>query len=266
MSSRLLIVPAAGLGTRLGVPGPKALTPVNGRPMLDWLADLYEPYVDFTVVVAHPSFAADVEGWADDRGLTEVTLQPSPTGMLDAILLGASAVARLMPDVIWITWCDQVGVLPATVKRLAEVTSVDPPPALVLPTVALRDPYVHLTRAADGRITGVLHRREGDAMPAEGESDMGLFSVSRSAFERDLREYARSLTAGTGTGERNFLPFIPWLAARRPVVTFPCTDPMEAVGINTPEDLQAVETWLRDRALRASRASAASEPRERSGE
>ena len=52
---------------------------------------------------------------------------------------------------------------------------------------------------------------------------------------------------GRGTGERNFLPFIPWLAGRKPVVTFPCTDPMEALGINTPEDLQQVEAWLRSR-------------------
>ena len=84
-------------------------------------------------------------------------------------------------------------------------------------------------------------------MPAEGESDMGLFSLSRQAFERDLRAYARELTRGAATGERNFLPFIPWLAARDTVVTFPCTDPMEAVGVNTPDELQAVETWLRSR-------------------
>jgi len=247
MSSRLLVIPAAGLGMRLGAPGPKALTLVRGRPMLDWLADLYEPYVEYTVVVAHPSFAAEIERWTDDRGAAEVVQQKAPTGMLDAILLGASAVARLMPDVIWITWCDQVGVLPETVAHLAEAASMAPQPALVFPSVMRRDPYIHFARDASGRITGVLHRREGDAMPAEGESDMGLFSLSREAFERDLQEYARVVTPGHATGERNFLPFIPWLAARKPVVTFPCTDPMEAVGINTPEELQAVEAWLRRR-------------------
>jgi len=52
---------------------------------------------------------------------------------------------------------------------------------------------------------------------------------------------------GTTTGERNFLPFVPWLAQRRLVATFPCTDPMEAVGINTPDELRQVEAWLRSR-------------------
>ena len=54
--------------------------------------------------------------------------------------------------------------------------------------------------------------------------------------------------AAAGTGERNFLPFIPWIAARAPVVTFPCTDEREAIGVNTPEELALVEEYLKERA------------------
>jgi bifunctional UDP-N-acetylglucosamine pyrophosphorylase/glucosamine-1-phosphate N-acetyltransferase len=245
--SRLLVIPAAGLGTRLRSSRPKALVPINGRPMLDHLADLYAAYVDYSVIVAHPSFAEQVEAWADEAGYCEVVLQPSPTGMLDAILLAAPAVMRLRPDSIWITWCDQVGVLPETVRHLADVSSPEPPPALAFPTVDRKHPYIHFPRDADGRIASVLHRREGDPMPDEGESDIGLFALSRAAFDRDLHEYASEVAPGRSTGERNFLPFIPWLSRRQPIVTFPCTDPMEAVGINTPEELQQVEEWLRRR-------------------
>lgn len=215
--------------------------------MLDHLIDLYADYVDYTVVIAHPSFAGEVEAWADEAGYSEVVRQPSPTGMLDAILLAAPVVARLRPDAIWITWCDQVGVLPATVARLADASSGEPPPALAFPTVRRRDPYVHFARDAEGRIVDVRHRREGDVMPGEGESDMGLFSLSRSAFDHDLHQYASEVVPGQSTGERNFLPFIAWLSSRAAVVTFPCTDPMEAVGINTPEELRQVEAWLQTR-------------------
>ena len=244
---RLLIIPAAGRGSRLGGATPKPLVHVNGKPMLEHLADLYDPFVDGLVVVAHPSFAADIETWGRARGNVTVAMQLWPTGMLDAIMAAAPAIAHYRPDNVWITWADQVGVLPETVRRLEAAEAGDPAPALVLPTVARPDPYIHFPRDAAGRICGLRQRREGDDMPAEGESDMGLFAMPFATFEGDLGDFARDVPAGTGTGERNFLPFVPWLAQRKTVVTFPCTDPGEAVGINTPEDLQQVEAWLRTR-------------------
>jgi bifunctional UDP-N-acetylglucosamine pyrophosphorylase/glucosamine-1-phosphate N-acetyltransferase len=150
-------------------------------------------------------------------------------------------------DRVWIVWCDQVGILPDTLVRLARAELADAP-ALTFPLVRQADPYIHFPRAEDGQIAGVLQRREDDAMPPEGDSDMGIFSLSMAAYADRLPEYATSVTVGAGTGERNFLPFIPWLAAREPVVAVACTDPSEARGINTPEDLAAVEAWLQRRA------------------
>ena len=46
ISTRVLIVPAAGRGQRLGSSVPKVLVPVNGRPMLHHLLDLYAPLSD----------------------------------------------------------------------------------------------------------------------------------------------------------------------------------------------------------------------------
>jgi bifunctional N-acetylglucosamine-1-phosphate-uridyltransferase/glucosamine-1-phosphate-acetyltransferase GlmU-like protein len=247
MTDRLLIIPAAGLGSRLGASQPKPLVHVNGRSMLDHLADRYQPFTDRTVVIAHPAFGDRVRAWGDRRGNVSVTEQAAPTGMLDAILLAEPLVVRFAPREVWITWADQIGVLPQTLARLANVMALTPPPALALPTVRRRDPYTHFDRDAEGRLRRFLQRREGDAMPAEGESDMGVFAMTRETFERDLQDYARDVPLGSATGERNFVPFTAWLAQRKPVETFPCTDPMEAIGINTPEDLQQVKAWLRAR-------------------
>jgi bifunctional UDP-N-acetylglucosamine pyrophosphorylase/glucosamine-1-phosphate N-acetyltransferase len=245
--TRLLIVPAAGRGSRLGAGRPKPLVHVDGRSMLDHLADLYRPHVDHMVVIAHPAFASEIAAWADAQGNASIATQAEPTGMLDAILLASRTVRDRAPDAVWITWADQIGVLPATARRLADLCAQPPMPALVLPTVLRSDPYTHFERDAAGRLSRFLQRREGDVMPARGESDMGLFALARHTFEADLAEYAGSAVPSAGTGERNFVPFVPWLAQRRHVVTFPCTDPREAVGINTPEELQAVEAWLRTR-------------------
>jgi bifunctional N-acetylglucosamine-1-phosphate-uridyltransferase/glucosamine-1-phosphate-acetyltransferase GlmU-like protein len=136
-----------------------------------------------------------------------------------------------------------VAVHPKTIQRLARRTAQDDT-ALVMPTVTCADPYIHLERDASQRIVRVLHRREGDVMPPVGESDMGLFAMSAQAFTEWLPRYADVVVAGTRTGERNFLPFIAWTDQRARVETFPCEDPIEAVGINTPDDLARVERYL----------------------
>ncbi len=247
--TRVLVIPAAGVGSRLGGPLPKVLVAVAGVPMIDRLLALYNDVVSRAVLVLHPSSAETVERHVASATLpVECVTQRSPTGMLDAIMLARDLVLRTRPSGVWITWCDQAGVDPRTIARLAGETERHPEAALVMPTVTAADPYIHLERK-DGRIVRVLHRREGDAMPPVGESDMGLFALSMRAYRDLLPHFAAEVEKGGGTGERNFLPFIPWAGAHgEAVVTFPATDPREAIGVNTPDDLARVEAYLRSRA------------------
>ena len=76
---------------------------------------------------------------------------------------------------------------------------------------------------------------------------MGVFSLSARAYFELLPEFARLERAGAATGERNFLPFLPWAAGRGRLVTFRCQDPREAIGVNTPDDRVQVEAFLRER-------------------
>ena len=85
-------------------------------------------------------------------------------------------------------------------------------------------------------------------MPPVGESDMGLFSLSPEAFFKWLPRFGAEGVSRLATRERNFLPFIPWMAQRgHRVLTFPCTNEMEALGINTPDDRLRIEQYLRER-------------------
>jgi bifunctional N-acetylglucosamine-1-phosphate-uridyltransferase/glucosamine-1-phosphate-acetyltransferase GlmU-like protein len=240
---RLLVIPAAGLGSRLGGTIPKLLVPVNGRPMIEHLLDLYAGIAERAAVVVHPSARAAVDRALGKR--VDLLVQQQPTGMLDAILAARPAVERYRPRRILITWCDQIGIQPATVKRLHDAAQGSAAAPLVMPTCVRPDPYIHLERDGSGRIVRVLHRREGDAMPPEGESDAGVFDLSLGAYLDHLLEYERDVERGSATGERNFLPFVPWLSARAIVRTVRCTDPAEAIGVNTPGELQAVEAYLR---------------------
>jgi bifunctional UDP-N-acetylglucosamine pyrophosphorylase/glucosamine-1-phosphate N-acetyltransferase len=239
---RVLVIPAAGRGSRLGVDGPKVLAPVAGRPMLDWLLELYAGRVGGVTLVVQPGARAAVERAARRHPVRVTTaVQAAPTGMLDAVRIGVEAAGADAGTRVWITWCDQVAVHPRTLDRLA---ALEEGTALTLPVVLQSPPYIHLERDSGGRIVAVRQRREGDAMPDVGESDMGVFSLSPHAAWARLDEFAAGASVSVSSGERNFLPFIPWLAGREEVRTFWATDPTEALGVNTPDDRDRVEAYL----------------------
>src|SRR6185436_16800872 len=113
---RVVVVPAAGTGSRLQSSLPKVLHPVAGRPMLAHLAALYRPWIDRWHLVVRPvdreAVAATCHAVGLDAALHE---QAAPTGMLDAVLRPHAAIAAERPDEVWITWCDQVALRPATI-------------------------------------------------------------------------------------------------------------------------------------------------------
>ena len=216
--------------------------------MLAHLAALYRPWIDRWYLVARPQDREAIAAACRDLDLpADVHVQPSPIGMLDAVLRPLEAIAAAPPDTVWITWCDQVAIRPATLARVAAAQDTTPMPAVTLPTSVQAEPYIHLARDGAGRITQVLHRREGDAMPARGETDAGLFALSGDAYLRDLPRYAGEPAAlGARTGERNFLPILAWFEGRGGVAAVPCGED-ETMGVNTPADLARVERDLSQR-------------------
>jgi bifunctional UDP-N-acetylglucosamine pyrophosphorylase/glucosamine-1-phosphate N-acetyltransferase len=245
---RVLVLPAAGTGSRLGSSRPKVLHPVAGRPMLDHLAALHGRWIDRWHVVVRPGDREVVAAACAGLGLAAtVHVQPAPIGMLDAVLRPLEALRREAPACVWITWCDQIALRPETLARLAGTPCQDGV-TVTLPTCRKADPYIHFDRDAVGRIAHVRHRREGDAMPPAGEADAGLFGLSAAAYLDELPRYAAApAAAGATTGERNFLPFLPWVERVGQVTTFPCLDAEETIGVNTPADVAAVEAYLAGR-------------------
>jgi bifunctional UDP-N-acetylglucosamine pyrophosphorylase/glucosamine-1-phosphate N-acetyltransferase len=242
---RLLIVPAAGRGSRLGSHQPKALVAVAGMPMLDHLLAMHRGTIDSIVLVVAPAALGAFRQFVAARNApVELAVQDDPTGMLDAIALAAPIVRVRRPRRVAITWCDQIALSGTTIGRVHERAIAADAAALVLPTLMVDDPYIHFDRDPSGRIVGVRQRREGDMMPAHGETDMGLFDLSIDAYLAQLPEFSRQTVADAGTGERNFLPFIPWFAATDRVDTVSGVSRIETVGVNTPDELATIEAHL----------------------
>jgi len=247
MTRRAMIIPAAGSGSRLGAALPKLMVAANGRPLLDHLIERYAPFIEEFHLVVSPAAEQLVRTHvAQLPASIHVAVQEKPTGMLDAVMIPLPELESLRPLQVWVTWCDQIATQAETVQRLAAAADAGDAADLVFPTLRRNEPYIHFERDEHGTISRILHRREGDAMPDTGESDMGLFVMSDSACFDMLPAYAREVVPGTETGERNYLPFIVWAGRHGTVATINGTHPMESVGINTREELRMVERWLRD--------------------
>lgn len=230
------LIPAAGKGTRLGYELPKILYPILGRPMLEHLVELLGVHCGEFVVVASPEGRAAVAAQLGGRG--RVAVQSQPVGMADAI---AAGLAEVESRSVLIVWGDQVALRPETVTRAVSLHE-EHGNATTVPTVRRAKPYIHFEQGK------VLQAREGDVMPAEGESDAGLFLVEVAALrsvltEPGIEEFAR----GAKTGEFNFLPVIPRMAKYGPVELAPLVTEMESIGINTREEASQVEQWLKER-------------------
>jgi bifunctional N-acetylglucosamine-1-phosphate-uridyltransferase/glucosamine-1-phosphate-acetyltransferase GlmU-like protein len=246
MASRVMIVPAAGSGSGLGVTMPKLLVPVLGRAMIEHLFQRYAPYVDRFILVITPVMDSSVRPLCEASGYSvEIAFQGPATSTLEAILVPQERVRTIQPDGVWITWCDQVAISKATARALDRATGGSPVPPLVFPTVVRSDPSVHFDRAQGGQIHAVRRRQEGDRMPPAGEGDAGLYALSTATYLDLLTAFVHETRRVGQGGPGEFLPFIPWCAARHDVRTFPVGHLMEAIGIDTPTELGQVEAYLR---------------------
>jgi bifunctional UDP-N-acetylglucosamine pyrophosphorylase/glucosamine-1-phosphate N-acetyltransferase len=221
------VIPAAGRGTRLGLDVPKILVPVNDQ-MTVWhvLRDLLLPHVEHVHVVLSPpamELFQSVHRAEREQARISASVQEVPRGMGDAIF-GSHDFWKDF-DSILIVWGDQVNLSHGTVQQV--VNACQEKSTVVLPLTRQETPYVQYD-FEDERLMGVRQSREHDRMDQSGDSDVGAFALSVAG------------SVGSGTGEINFTPFMPYLSRQAGwrVVPIVVPDVHEARGINTPDDLE----------------------------
>ena len=226
------VIPAAGRGTRLGSDLPKILTPLTARDTI-WsiLHARLAPLVDHIHLVLSPDGAKQFPALPAD---VSVSIQPEPIGMGDAIFRGFDTWSQY--DAVLIVWGDQVFVSRDTLSRAIAALGQAQNHA-VLPVTRMGVPYVEYV--FDGScLTRVLQTREGDTTAPNGFSDVGTFLLTTQGLKPAWDSFLENARAGSGTGEINFLPFLPFLSMRGWMITpIEVADTTEARGINTKDDL-----------------------------
>ena len=226
------VIPAAGRGTRLGGTGPKILTPLTAQDTI-WsiLQAKLSPLVDHIHLILSPEGAAAFPALS---AKVSHSVQSEPIGMGDAIFRGHDVWSKY--DAVLVVWGDQVFVSENTLARA--VAALNPPHRhAVLPVTRMAQPYVEYVFEGQ-RLIKVLQSREGDTTTPNGFSDVGTFLLGTDGLKAVWEDYLATARRGAGTGEINFLPFVPFLSAKGWTITpVEVADETEARGINTKEDL-----------------------------
>ncbi len=241
--SCLVVVLAAGKGTRMKSDLPKVLHEVSGRVLLDFVLDLGERVAradHIVVVVGHR--AGRVEEHVRDRGVL-IALQEPQLGTGDALRVAVEVAPE--GDVVLVLSGDVPLLRKKTLDQLLDSVAKGAEAALL--TAVLTDPgaYGRVLRGPDGSVSAVVEARDADAnILALNEVNAGVYAFRRASLEQALA----SLKPDNAQGEYYLTDVVRWLTRRGlPVAATILEDPEEMQGVNTREDLRRVEQVLERR-------------------
>jgi bifunctional UDP-N-acetylglucosamine pyrophosphorylase / glucosamine-1-phosphate N-acetyltransferase len=237
VSAPIVVVLAAGEGTRMRSAVPKVLHPLCGRPIIAWpVLAAQRAGARRVVVVDNPG--RKLEGHLPDG--VEIAVQEAPNGTADAVAAAAghfddeSTVVVINGDVPLIT--------PEELTALVQAHEASGA-AATMATMELDDPgqLGRVLRDADGNVERVVEAKTpGDATAEElaiREANTGVY-----AFQGGhLRATLRQLDSDNAQGELYLPDVLPRLkAAGEPVAAHVVTDPTITLGVNDRVELARV--------------------------
>ncbi len=247
MSSPLVLVMAAGKGTRMRSSTPKMLHPVCGRAMVAWpilaareagagkVAAIVSPGIDLA-----PGLPEGVE----------TVEQPEANGTGGAIRAAAALVEE--SDTVLVLSGDVPLISSETIASLLEAHDGSPAAATML-TIELEDPasYGRVVRTGSGEVERVVEAKAaGDADPAQ----LAIREINAGTYVFDAAPLAAALAGlsnDNAQGEYYLPDVFPALReAGHSVAAHLADDPAVTMGINNRVDLAAVEAEARRRLLK----------------
>jgi bifunctional UDP-N-acetylglucosamine pyrophosphorylase/glucosamine-1-phosphate N-acetyltransferase len=198
------LIAAAGSGSRAGLPYPKTLHPVLGRPILLRLLDILRPIDTRPTVIVSPSGRGPIAQCLGEGGYqADLVEQAEPTGMGDAVLCFQAAPAFAQAEHVLLVWGDLPLLEQATIATLLAV-HIAHGNDFTFATRLVDKAYTLVERDGAGRVLSLIETREAGIEPRPGERDVGLF-VFRRDVVFDLLAQRLPGAVGGATGENGFL-------------------------------------------------------------
>ena len=119
MAKVKVLIAAAGRGTRAGLPYPKTLFPVHGKPILIHLIELLLPYDNRPTIIVSPGGLEPIQQCLYNyKFQAQLLVQPEPKGMGDAVLCSENSDDFTDTDNVLLVWGDIPFIQKKTVKSL----------------------------------------------------------------------------------------------------------------------------------------------------
>jgi bifunctional UDP-N-acetylglucosamine pyrophosphorylase / glucosamine-1-phosphate N-acetyltransferase len=248
VTAPVVVILAAGQGTRMRSRTPKLLHPLCGQPIIHWTVAAAEAAGAAAVVVVDAP-GEPLRATLDGR--VEVAVQSVPRGTADAVRAAAEFIDPELPVIVLNG--DGPLIRPQTLAALGAEHARQGAAATMV-TMVLQDPtgYGRVVRAPDGTVERVVETKQpGDASPLEleiNEVNTGIFAFDGAALLAALEE----VRSDNAQGELYLPDVLPIMRAHeRSVLAFEMQDPDETRGINDRRDLAAVRAIAQRRIIDA---------------
>lgn len=236
MSEIRVLIAAAGAGSRAGLPYPKTLHAVAGRPILARILDVTGHLDARPTIVVSPSGREPIATFlAAESRQAHLVEQARPTGMGDAVLAFTQSPAALDARRAVLVWGDVPFLSPETLAAtLAHHARTGA--ALTFPSIHVERAYTVVVRSAAGAVTALHETRVLGTEPAAGERDIGVFVLEVAPVLEALRRSAAE--HDPASGEHGFLQIVGRLvAAGLRVEALPVATERETISLNALSDL-----------------------------
>lgn len=259
-ASPLAVVLAAGQGTRMKSDLPKVLCPVLGRPMIEFVLDALEAGGVEQVIAVVGYRANDVRQQLAARRNVRFVEQTERLGTGHAVKMARDLIAAHRGPVMVVAG-DSPMIQAESVRRLlAEFVGVPPsgggastmpakagtPTACLLGTLHKDNPHGlgRIVRDSSGEFAGIVEEKDA----TQEQRKITEVNMSTYVFDAQKLVHALDLLKNDNRQKEYYLTDCPGILRQegKVVKALPVLQACEALSINTPEELAAVEEKLRE--------------------